>query len=357
MDRRTFLKTSSAAAAGAATASTAGASDAQPTPPEGQPAILSEHIELVAAVARDAATPAERYETDALLSRIKAATGGRIKIVAREFENPFQAVRDGDTAIAVVRDGAEAAIHPELALFGGLPGRRALSPDLLFAWLNAGGGGLFQEAALGEIGLVAFPASHTGASIGLWSRQPLETLADLQAMDLRVGLGPEVAAALGRSVAPGGGATAAVEVAADVSHAAPAMREAGYATWSPAGLYPQGCATMLYLSQAAWYRLGVAEQTAIEAVAHAGYARALAQSAVARREVAPALFAGWGLERRPLGDAIVQAFEHAGAAVIEQMVASSGGAQEAFASYDRFCDLMTGAPYRAGTYPTAGAGV
>jgi TRAP-type mannitol/chloroaromatic compound transport system substrate-binding protein len=75
------------------------------------------------------------------------------------------------------------------------------------AWLFAGGGLEAIDRLYSDFGVRSFPAGNTGAQMGGWFKRPLEGLASLQGLKMRIpGLGGKVMAALGVNVQvlPGG---------------------------------------------------------------------------------------------------------------------------------------------------------
>jgi TRAP-type mannitol/chloroaromatic compound transport system substrate-binding protein len=75
------------------------------------------------------------------------------------------------------------------------------------AWLFAGGGLEAIDQLYSDFGVRSFPAGNTGAQMGGWFKRPLEGLASLQGLKMRIpGLGGKVMAALGVNVQvlPGG---------------------------------------------------------------------------------------------------------------------------------------------------------
>jgi TRAP-type mannitol/chloroaromatic compound transport system substrate-binding protein len=75
------------------------------------------------------------------------------------------------------------------------------------AWLYEGGGLEAIDQLYSDFGVRSFPAGNTGAQMGGWFKRPLEGLASLQGLKMRIpGLGGKVMAALGVNVQvlPGG---------------------------------------------------------------------------------------------------------------------------------------------------------
>ena len=82
-----------------------------------------------------------------------------------------------------------------------------LSAQQQNAWLYNGGGDEAMNRLFGDFGTKFFPAGNTGAQMGGWFKRPIEGLASLQGLKMRIpGLGGKVMARLGVNVQvlPGG---------------------------------------------------------------------------------------------------------------------------------------------------------
>jgi len=66
------------------------------------------------------------------------------------------------------------------------------------AWLYGGGGLELMQRLYADFGVITFPAGNTGAQMGGWFQKPIQSLADLQGLKMRIpGLGGQVMARLG----------------------------------------------------------------------------------------------------------------------------------------------------------------
>ncbi|QUS61051.1 TRAP transporter substrate-binding protein [Synechocystis sp. PCC 7339] len=75
------------------------------------------------------------------------------------------------------------------------------------AWLYAGGGLEMMQKVYSDFNIINFPAGNTGAQMAGWFKKPVESLADLRGLKMRIpGLGGQVMAQLGVNVQviPGG---------------------------------------------------------------------------------------------------------------------------------------------------------
>ena len=75
------------------------------------------------------------------------------------------------------------------------------------AWLYQGGGNEAMDALFADFGAKSFPAGNTGGQLGGWFKRPVDNLASLKGLKMRIpGLGGKVMASLGVNVQvlPGG---------------------------------------------------------------------------------------------------------------------------------------------------------
>ena len=82
------------------------------------------------------------------------------------------------------------------------------------AWMYHGGGIDTLNAFFKDYGVIAFPAGNTGAQMGGWFRNPVNTLADFKGLKMRIpGLGGQVMARIGAvpQALPGGDIYPALE--------------------------------------------------------------------------------------------------------------------------------------------------
>ena len=82
-----------------------------------------------------------------------------------------------------------------------------LSAQQQNTWLYYGGGNEAMNALFADFGVMSFPAGNTGGQLGGWFKKPIENLASLQGLKMRIpGLGGKVMAKLGVNVQvlPGG---------------------------------------------------------------------------------------------------------------------------------------------------------
>jgi TRAP-type mannitol/chloroaromatic compound transport system substrate-binding protein len=168
MDRRTFLKSTGAAAA-AGTAAVPAHAEAPATP-----ALARGTRELVAATAWPLDTPVYGDSVVRLVRRIETATEGRYRIVPVEVsERGLTALADGAADLYHGSEHFHLDIEPALAYFAALPGPLGLDAQSHQSWLIAGGGQLLWNDLGADLGIKPLMAGHTGPAVGLWLKQRL----------------------------------------------------------------------------------------------------------------------------------------------------------------------------------------
>ncbi len=149
-------------------------------------------------------------------------TGGKFRITPRVAGE----LAPGGEVLPTVRDGGAEAGHTASYYYTGLSPATQFGTAVPFgltsrqqnAWLYAGGGlELLQEYYAEEFGLIQFPAGNTGVQMGGWFTKPLNTVADLQGLKMRIpGLAGRTINNLGAEqvFTPGGEIAAAIETGA-----------------------------------------------------------------------------------------------------------------------------------------------
>lgn len=89
--------------------------------------------------------------------------------------------------------------HAALAFDSGVP--FGLTARQQNAWIEFGGGKEVLQKVYDRFNLIALPAGNTGTQMGGWFRKPVNSLADMKGLKMRIpGLGGKVMAGLGVSV-------------------------------------------------------------------------------------------------------------------------------------------------------------
>lgn len=137
--------------------------------------------------------------------RVRQLTGGRFTIrsyPAGELVPGLQvmdAVQQGTVHCGHTVSYYYMGKHPALAFETGVP--FGLTARQHNAWMNEGGGLAALRELFATFGIIQFPAGNTGAQFGGWFRRPINSVADLRGLRMRIpGLGGEVMSRLGVSV-------------------------------------------------------------------------------------------------------------------------------------------------------------
>ena len=146
-----------------------------------------------------------------ICERVAAMSGGAFKI------EPFAAgeIVPGLEVLDAVQAGSVECGHtasyyyvgknPAFAFGTAVP--FGLSAQQQNSWLYQGGGNEAMDALFADFGAKSFPAGNTGGQLGGWFKRPVENLASLKGLKMRIpGLGGKVMARLGVNVQvlPGG---------------------------------------------------------------------------------------------------------------------------------------------------------
>jgi len=298
MDRRDFLKTTTAAAAASATAGgIALAGQAHPAPDTAfAPAALPDARALRTTIAFADSIDGPRDAADRVLSDITRATNGRF-----DFGPPahaptgLAAIASGNAEVVIASPNADLETSTAFACFAGLPGSDSLSPHELHAWLNIGGAGDLWDELSHPHGAKCLLVGHTGVAPALWSTKPISGIGDLEGLKVAAnGLTFEVLRGLGADVrTPAGGLTdlANADVAAalgdgtldavEVGSTTAAM-QTGVATVAShatdTGVAPHGEAIAIMISRDIWDGLSDADRLVISAIADRAYITAIHES-------------------------------------------------------------------------------
>ena len=208
MKRREFLKS---ALVGAGAATLAGCEGPQPAAPPaegegGAPAISTgQKVQwrLTSSFPRSLDTLFGGAEL--LAQRVEAMSGGNFKIrvyPAGELVPGLQvldAVQQGTVQAGQTASYYYIGKNPALAFDACVP--FGMTARQKTAWLVEGGGLDLLNAAFADFNTITFPAGNTGAQMGGWFKTTVDSLADLDGLNMRIpGLGGKVMDQLGVNV-------------------------------------------------------------------------------------------------------------------------------------------------------------
>lgn len=339
MDRRTFLQTTGAAAAGAV----APVAAAQASAPVAVAALPSGIRDLTFAAAWPADVPVLGDAAQRMRTQLRAALDGRYRIID---------VSPADADMVFSSEDTQRARHPAFAYFAGLPFFCGMDPGDLQAWLLVGGGQSLWDDLNADFGAKSFVAGHTGQRPGLWTALPIHALADLAGASLHVaGLGAEVAAAIGAGpvnlAAPTLTDALATRQIAAVEWAAPSAALAlglhrGASHYYGLGLNTGGLTLSLRLQRRQWDAMSASDQAIIEAVAAQQATLAIAEIRGHDRLARQAMERMPGLTVDHFPSDVVTAISRAADHIVADLGASSPDARRIHGSYMAFRKLVTG---------------
>jgi TRAP-type mannitol/chloroaromatic compound transport system substrate-binding protein len=143
--------------------------------------------------------------SEVLAERVAAMTSGAFEIrcyPAGEIVPGLQvmdAVQQGTAQLGQTASYYFSGKNEALSFDAGVP--FGLETRQQTAWLDEGGGRKLLEEVFAGFGIVALPGGGTGAQMGGWFKRPIESLADMRGLKMRIpGLGGEVMSRLGVTV-------------------------------------------------------------------------------------------------------------------------------------------------------------
>jgi len=337
MDRRDFLKTTSAAAVAAGAASPSATATATEVP-QNLPAIQSGSRQLtLATYSRD--LPGSG--ADRLARRIEIATDGRYSI---------ELVNDPCADLTYGSAGRHANLHRAFAVFAGLPFSQGHDAAALQTWLAAGGGAMLWDELAAEHGFKPLVAGHTGPSLGVWAAARLETPSDLVGASLHVeGLAGDILRDLGATPAKftpedlraalADGRLQAAEWLGPLAAVAPDLQPMAQRLYQP-GFNRHGQLLSLSIAKPVWDGMSPADQAIFEACAieayHLSLTDARAHALIASQVETPAK---WPV-RLTWPSGMAAALDRAAAEAVERVAATDPASRRIHDSYQAFRRML-----------------
>lgn len=202
MDRRNFLRGSTATTIAGAAAATS----AIPAP-----AIAQNKMQLKMVTTWPKNFPGLGTSAERLADRIGHMTDGRITVKvfgSGELVPAFESLDAVSNETADMYHGAEyywQGKSKAFSFFAAVP--FGMTAQEMNAWIYHGGGQELWDELSADFGIKAFAACNTGVQMGGWFKEPVKTLDDLKGLKFRMpGLGGEALRQVGVSVVnlPGG---------------------------------------------------------------------------------------------------------------------------------------------------------
>lgn len=341
MDRRTFLKTTTAAAGSSLALTSAAEARARLDGSEiGAPTINRGITTLSFATPWGCDVPVLGDAAARLRARLQQALGERYDVLLAD-----NGAEPADFTFAP----PDVESEPGFAFFAGLPGSYGLDPMRLQAWLAVGGGQMLWDELAARTGLKPVLAGHTGERPGLWASRPIADGSSLSGRPLMLaGLGGSLARALGAKpvVLPpsqlkpalASGQLAATEWGNPLAGLMLGLPEASMHFYR-GGVHRRGMAFALHVRLDLWEKLGTAERAAIEGISAQELSLSLAE-AIAHERLAEEAIARSSLTVAEVPAQIATAVGAATATLIEDISSASPETARIRDSYMAFRRLL-----------------
>lgn len=351
MDRRDFIKQTGVAAVAATVGATvpAPAQSAASSAPR-KPSITTGIRELRVAMPWQQNGRGFDDSARRLATNLKTLSSGRITLTFAPQSAGVDTLTNGD-ADAYHGSGRDfTSLNPAFAFFAGLPGKAALRPTYLNAWLTAGGGQALWDGMAAGYGFKPFFAGHSGSRAKLWSREPVAALDDLKGLRIAAdGLSANVAAHLGATPVTlkadglsdglAGGAIDAVEWGATISGFACDLHQSARYCYAP-GLSRSGFTSVLAIRTAIWDALSHEDQAIIRTAVSHELNEVVAESLNASKQLRLSLAERHGISFQPLPADVTAASLAAAAESVAELTEANAQAGLINASYSAFRDRL-----------------
>ena len=284
-----------------------------------------------------------------LAERVAALTGGRFEIIvypAGEIVPGLQvldAVQNRTVPIGHTSGFYYIGKNPAIAFETCVPfGFTARQQE---AWIRYGGGLEATRKILSDFSIYNLPGGNTGAQMGGWWRQPIESLADLRGLKMRIpGLGGRVMSELGVNALTlaGGEIYQALERGTidAMEWTGPYDDEkAGFYKVAPYYYYPgwwePGAMVAFYVNQSEWDALPSQYQDALTAASHEAHALMVAGYDAQNPPALDRLLAD-GAQLRRFPDDVMQAAYEASQDLLADTARGDSGYREVYDSFRTF---------------------
>ncbi len=292
--------------------------------------------------------------------RVEALTGGRF--VLRVFP-PGEIVPGLGVMDAVQQRTVHAGLtagyyyvgkNPAFAFDTAIP--FGLSARQRLAWLHRGGGRDLLREVYADFAIHPIPLGSTGAQMGGWFREPVDSVADLRGLRMRIpGIGGEIMTRLGVSVQvlAGGdiypalerGAIDATEWVGPYDDERLGLHEIARRYYYP-GWWEPGVTTTLQVGRRAYDELPRVYREVLETACREATSMTLARYDAANPAALRRLVRDHGVELLPFSAEILEASWRESRSYLEERSDEDEGFRTVYASFRRFRSLAF--PYFAG---------
>jgi len=292
--------------------------------------------------------------------RVEALTGGRF--VLQVFP-PGEIVPGLGVMDAVQQRTVHAGLtagyyyvgkNPAFAFDTAIP--FGLSARQRLAWLHRGGGRDLLREVYADFGIHPIPLGSTGAQMGGWFREPVDTVDDLRGLRMRIpGIGGEIMTRLGVSVqvlagadvypALERGAIDATEWVGPYDDERLGLHEIAGRYYYP-GWWEPGVTTTLQVGRRAYDELPGVYREVLETACREATSVTLARYDAANPAALRRLVRDHGVELLPFSAGILEASWRESRSYLEERSAEDEGFRKVYASFRRFRSVAF--PYFAG---------
>ncbi len=282
-------------------------------------------------------------------ARVSALTNGRFTIT------PYQAseIVGGLEVLDAVQQGTVQCGHTPSYYYKGKNPALVFATTVPFgftaqqqnAWLYHGGGLEAIQKVYADFNVINFPAGNTGAQMGGWFRQEINTLSDLNGLKMRIpGLGGDVMNKLGVivQVLPGGevylalerGAIDAADWAGPYDDEKLGLYKAAKYYYYP-GWWEPGPTIDVLVNLDAWNKLPTEYQEIFQTAAYETNLNMLAQYDVLNGEALPRLIEK-GVQLRAFSPEIMEAAQKAAFEIYQENASKNGSFKEVYQQWKKF---------------------
>lgn len=356
--RRDFLKKAGTGAAGAVALSACGG--AEPGAAGGGAVVEGPQVNWRLATSFPPSLDILHGAGVRVAQRVSDLTGGNFTMrvyAAGEIVPALQvmdAVMQGTVQCGVSPGYYYTGKNPALAFDTAIP--FGLSTMQQYSWLMYGGGLELMNEIYSDFGVVMFPANSTGAQMGGWFREPLNSLSELNGLRFRIpGIGGEIMSRLGATVQVLGaseiypalerGAIDALEWVGPYDDEKLGFHQVAKNYYYP-GWWEGGVTMGLLISQRHYDELPENYQQILKAVCAETFADRFARYEAENPLALRRLVQEHGVTLRPFPQDVMDAGWRESNAYLEEQAAASASFGRVWASYKTYRDMAF--PYAAG---------
>ena len=288
--------------------------------------------------------------TESIAARVEALTGGQFTIrvfAANELVPALQVmdgVQSGTVQAGYTADYYYIGKNPALAFGTAIP--FGLTYRQRAAWMSQGGGLELLRDIYSDFGIVTFVCGSTGPQFGGWFREPVESLADMRGLRMRIpGLAGEIMARLGVSVqvlaapeiypALERGAIDATEWVGPYDDEKLGLHEIAKNYYIP-GWWEPGVTMTLMVGLDAWNDLPPTYQEALRSACDGANVRTVARYDVENPPALARLTSEHGVTLRSFSDEIMEASWRESTAYLKEQAAADADFRRLYESFREF---------------------